>query len=92
MARTVPAGKRISRPGLTRALGLMAFLPLASRAPSYTRLLWALVRDERTPRSRKALLAGALGYLVAHPPAHQRADRLVGLRRPWLAHEVGERA
>jgi uncharacterized membrane protein YkvA (DUF1232 family) len=42
----------------------MAFLPLASRAPSYTLLLWALVRDDRTPRSRKALLAGALGYLV----------------------------
>ena len=64
MARTDPAGKRGSRTGLTRAVGLMAFLPIASRAPSYTRLLWALVRDERTPRSRKALLAGALGYLV----------------------------
>jgi hypothetical protein len=49
---------------MRRALGLLAFLPLASRAPSYTRLLWALVRDERTPGGRKALLAAALGYLV----------------------------
>jgi uncharacterized membrane protein YkvA (DUF1232 family) len=55
---------RTRRVGVRRALGLLAFLPLASRAPSYTRLLWALVRDERTPATRKALLAGALGYLV----------------------------
>ena len=26
--------------------------------------MWDLVRDERTPTGRKALLAGALGYLV----------------------------
>lgn len=50
--------------GMRRLLGWLAFLPLASRAPSYTRLIWELVRDERTPASRKALLAGALGYLV----------------------------
>jgi hypothetical protein len=43
---------------------MVAFLPLASRAPLYARLVWALVRDERTPASRKALLAGALGYVV----------------------------
>ena len=42
----------------------LAFLPVASRAPSYSRLIWELVRDERTPASRKVLLAGALGYLV----------------------------
>jgi uncharacterized membrane protein YkvA (DUF1232 family) len=40
------------------------FLPLASRAPVYGRLFWELVRDDRTPAGRKALLAGALGYLV----------------------------
>ena len=40
------------------------FLPLASRAPLYGRLFWELIRDERTPVGRKALLAGALGYLV----------------------------
>ncbi len=40
------------------------FLPLASRAPLYGRLFWELVRDDRTPGGRKAILAGALGYLV----------------------------
>jgi len=41
-----------------------ALLPLASRAPLYARLLWALMLDGRTPAPRKALLAGALGYIV----------------------------
>jgi uncharacterized membrane protein YkvA (DUF1232 family) len=49
---------------LGRAFGLMAFLPLASRAPIYARLMLALVADDRTPMARKALLAGAAGYLV----------------------------
>jgi uncharacterized membrane protein YkvA (DUF1232 family) len=57
--------KRRSGGGAMRRLvGLMAFLPIASRAPSYTRLIWALIRDARTPPARKAMLAGALGYLV----------------------------
>jgi uncharacterized membrane protein YkvA (DUF1232 family) len=47
-----------------RSAGLLAFLPIASRAPGYARLLWELVVDDRTPGSRKAVLAGALGYLV----------------------------
>jgi uncharacterized membrane protein YkvA (DUF1232 family) len=42
----------------------MAFLPLASRAPIYARLIFALVLDERMPATRKALLAGAAGYLL----------------------------
>lgn len=42
----------------------MAFLPLASRAPLYARLIMALVADERMPAARKALLAGAAGYLL----------------------------
>ena len=42
----------------------MAFMPLASRAPMYGRLLMSLVRDERVPGSRKAVLALAAGYLV----------------------------
>jgi uncharacterized membrane protein YkvA (DUF1232 family) len=58
------AGSRANGMGLRRLLGWLAFLPVASRAPSYTRLIWELVRDERTPNTRKALLAGALGYLV----------------------------
>jgi uncharacterized membrane protein YkvA (DUF1232 family) len=49
---------------LRRMVGLMSFLPIASRAPQYTRLIWALITDSRTPPARKALLAGALGYLV----------------------------
>jgi uncharacterized membrane protein YkvA (DUF1232 family) len=49
---------------LGRALGLMAFLPLASRTPIYARLMLALVADERMPAARKALLAGAAGYLL----------------------------
>ena len=47
-----------------RSAGLLAFLPIASRAPGYARLLWELLVDDRTPGSRKAVLAGALGYLV----------------------------
>jgi uncharacterized membrane protein YkvA (DUF1232 family) len=50
--------------GMRRLMGLMAFLPIASRAPAYTRLIWALITDSRTPPARKAMLAGALGYLV----------------------------
>jgi uncharacterized membrane protein YkvA (DUF1232 family) len=42
----------------------MAFLPIASRAPLYARLVLALVMDDRMPNSRKALLAGAAGYLL----------------------------
>ena len=57
-------GRRKQRIGLRRLLGLAVLLPLASRAPLYGRLIWELVRDDRTPAGRKALLAGALGYLV----------------------------
>jgi uncharacterized membrane protein YkvA (DUF1232 family) len=51
-------------PGFRRMIATAAFLPLASRAPLYARLLWSLIADPRTPVSRKALLAGALGYIV----------------------------
>jgi uncharacterized membrane protein YkvA (DUF1232 family) len=57
-------GRREQRIGLRRLLGLTALLPLASRAPGYGRLFWELIRDERTPVGRKALLAAALGYIV----------------------------
>ncbi len=50
--------------GLGRALSLLAFLPIASRVPMYTRLISSLVMDERMPTNRKALLLGAAGYLV----------------------------
>ena len=55
-------GRRSSAVG--RALGLLAFMPIASRAPIYARLMLSLVIDERTPAVRKALLAAAAGYLV----------------------------
>lgn len=58
------ASRRRSGAAVRRFLGLTAFLPVASRAPSYARLIFALLRDERTPLGRKAVLAGAAGYLV----------------------------
>jgi uncharacterized membrane protein YkvA (DUF1232 family) len=66
MARsTAKRSKRSSgRAGFGRAFSLLAFLPIASRVPIYARLVAALVIDERMPANRKALLAGALGYLV----------------------------
>jgi uncharacterized membrane protein YkvA (DUF1232 family) len=64
-AQTASTSKRRSRTaGVGRLVGLTAFLPLASRAPDYARLIFALIADERTPASRKAVLAAALGYLV----------------------------
>ena len=47
-----------------RVASLLAFLPVASRAPIYAQLILALILDNRTPGSRKAILAGALGYLL----------------------------
>jgi uncharacterized membrane protein YkvA (DUF1232 family) len=47
-----------------RLLALLAFLPIAGRAPLYARLVWTLLVDRRTPTSRKALLAGAVGYVL----------------------------
>ena len=56
--------KRGHGSALGRALGMLAFLPLASRAPLYARLMLALVTDQRMPPSRKALLAAAGGYIL----------------------------
>jgi uncharacterized membrane protein YkvA (DUF1232 family) len=52
------------RRGLLRTLNLLAFLPLASRIPDYSRLLLTLVQDQRVPTERKAILAVALGYVA----------------------------
>jgi uncharacterized membrane protein YkvA (DUF1232 family) len=60
-------GKRRSRgraPGLRRMIAAAAFMPMAGRAPLYARLLWSLLKDDRTPTQRKVLLAGALGYVM----------------------------
>jgi uncharacterized membrane protein YkvA (DUF1232 family) len=56
------AARGISR-AISRAIAMLAFLPLASRIPLYARLIWALVLDDRIPVQRKAILGGALGYL-----------------------------
>ena len=64
MARSTHRQRSRTAAAINRAVGLMAFMPLASRAPQYARLMVALVVDERTPAPRKALLAGAAGYLL----------------------------
>ena len=66
MAREKSERRKRSRGGIGvgRALSLLAFLPIASRVPMYTRLISSLVMDDRMPANRKALLAGAAGYLV----------------------------
>ncbi len=58
------AGRRSTGAVVRRAFGLLAFLPVASRVPGYARLIWSLTLDDRMPAGRKALLGGALGYLV----------------------------
>jgi len=50
--------------GVRRLIAAAAFLPIASRAPLYARLLGSLLVDARTPASRKAMLGLALGYIV----------------------------
>ncbi len=57
--------RRRGRLGVVRTLNYLAFAPLASRAPTYGRLLWALLRDERIPTSHKAVLGLAAAYLAA---------------------------
>lgn len=59
-----PNRKRRRSGQVRRLLTLLAFLPVASRAPDYLRLIWALVEDDRVSTSRKALLAAALAYVA----------------------------
>jgi uncharacterized membrane protein YkvA (DUF1232 family) len=59
-----PARKRGGGPGVRRMIAAAAFMPMAGRAPLYARLLWSLATDARTPKARKVMLAGALGYVV----------------------------
>lgn len=58
-------GRSKRRFGLIRTLNLMAFLPLASRAPTYGRLMLALLADARVSPGRKAVLGLAGAYLVS---------------------------
>jgi uncharacterized membrane protein YkvA (DUF1232 family) len=62
MARRERSGGRM---GVLRTLNLLAFLPLAPRVPTYSKLLISLARDERVPASRKALLAAAGAYVLS---------------------------
>jgi uncharacterized membrane protein YkvA (DUF1232 family) len=66
MARGSKGNEHSSRRSnvLGRGLGLLAFMPLASRAPIYARLMLALIVDDRTPAARKAFLAAAAGYVL----------------------------
>ena len=59
-----PRKKRRRSSSLSRMLGILAFLPLAGRVPLYARLIWTLIVDERVKTSRKAILAGAFGYVL----------------------------
>jgi uncharacterized membrane protein YkvA (DUF1232 family) len=46
-------------------LGLWPFVPLASRAPTYGRLLVELLRDPRVPLGSKAVIAAAAAYIAS---------------------------
>jgi uncharacterized membrane protein YkvA (DUF1232 family) len=48
-----------------RTIAVLALLPLAGRLPVHARILAGLLGDPRVPATRKALLAGALGYAVS---------------------------
>jgi len=64
-SRGEPRRRRRGRSGtIRRLLAALAFLPIAGRASLYARLLWTLLVDARTPASRKAMLAGAVGYVL----------------------------
>ena len=52
------------RLGLT-ALSFWPFLPIASRAPVYGRLIYELAIDRRVPWSRKAILGIAVAYVIS---------------------------
>ena len=54
-----------TRGTLVRTLNYLAFLPLASRAPAYGRLVLALLADDRVPLARKAILGIAAGYVAS---------------------------
>lgn len=57
-------GRRRRKGTLLRSLRWLAFVPVASRMPTYSRLIWALVTDSRVAPSRKAVLVGAAGYVL----------------------------
>jgi len=66
MARSTSKRMRRStgRAAIGRSLTMLAFLPIASRAPVYARLAVALALDDRMPVARKALLPAAAAYIA----------------------------
>jgi uncharacterized membrane protein YkvA (DUF1232 family) len=65
MARSTTRTRRSTgRAAIGRSLTMMAFLPIASRAPMYARLAMALALDDRMPMARKALLPVAAAYIA----------------------------
>jgi uncharacterized membrane protein YkvA (DUF1232 family) len=56
--------RRRRRGALWHALRWLAFVPVASRVPTYSRLIWALALDSRVSASRKAFLLAAAGYVL----------------------------
>jgi len=66
MARSTATRARRStgRAAVGRSLTILAFLPIASRAPLYARLALALALDDRMPTARKALLPAAAAYIA----------------------------
>jgi len=63
-SRVVSKSRRRRKGSALRALRWLAFVPVASRVPTYARLVWALAADARVPASRKAVLVGAAGYVL----------------------------
>ena len=64
--RPMPSRSRSPRRrGFIRAFNYLAFMPLASRAPTYGRLLAALLGDARVPWTHKAILGLAVGYVLS---------------------------
>ena len=63
-ARRHERRRSTSRAAVGRSLTMMAFLPIASRAPLYARLAAALAFDDRMPIARKALLPAAAAYIA----------------------------
>ena len=60
----VSKGRRRRKGSFLRSLRWLAFVPVASRVPAYSRLIWALAMDARVPTNRKAILLGAAGYVL----------------------------
>jgi uncharacterized membrane protein YkvA (DUF1232 family) len=63
-SRMISKSRRRRKGSALRALRWLAFVPVASRVPTYARLIWALAADPRVPSNRKAVLVGAAGYVL----------------------------